>query len=385
MKRWAIRTVAVLALVGAVLAGISTSQHLRLIKEGIGASHSFCNINSYINCDLVNLSSYSSLAGVPVAWLGFLFYMLVLVCMLLAWNGSQQKRFHVTFALFASLLGFVVTLRMAYISWQVLQLLCLECLGMYVVNLLLLIFLFVALAQNPLRFGAFMRELLREPSRFLMQVVVSFIVLLLASFVMLQVKAEQAVGIDAAPVAEKLAVYRSSQPYDIQLNEKWPAWGNPQAKTVVIKFADFQCPICKVAAEDLPPYLHEFRNKVQLRYVHFPLSFHQNARVAAQASVCAQQRSNEDFWKYHDAIYQDQEKLNREFLLSLAEKQGFNRAEFEKCVDAPETIARVDEDLALAQRLHIGGTPTFLVNGKQVRYWKEGQLWQALLKEELKK
>lgn len=228
-----------------------------------------------------------------------------------------------------------------------------------------------------------MRELLQEPSRFFAQLVISSIVIVLASFVMLRVEAEQKVGLNAAPVAEKLEVYHSSQPYDIQLNEKWPVWGNPQAKTVIIKFADFQCPICKVAAENLPPYLHEFRNQVQLRYVHFPLPFHPNARVAAQASVCAEQRSVEDFWKYHDAIYQDQPKLGREFLLELAEKQGFNRAEFEKCVDAPETIARVDEDLALAQRLHIGGTPTYLVNGKQVRYWQDGKLWQAILKEQL--
>jgi uncharacterized membrane protein len=65
-------TLALLALIGLVLAGYLVKEHY----ASTGAS--FCDINAQFNCGAVNQSQYAVFLGVPVAVLGLLYYLLLL-------------------------------------------------------------------------------------------------------------------------------------------------------------------------------------------------------------------------------------------------------------------------------------------------------------------
>src|SRR3989338_3231464 len=83
--------------------------------------------------------------------------------------------------------------------------------------------------------------------------------------------------------------------------------GSSDAPVTIIEFSDFQCPYCaKFHFETFSQIYEKYikSGKVKFAYRHFPLSFHQNAQKAAEASECA--REQEKFWEYADKLFSNQ-------------------------------------------------------------------------------
>ena len=72
---------ALAAAIGLVAAGASTWVHHQVLTDPAYAS--FCDVNSSLSCTNAYASRYGSVAGVPVALLGVLFFAGILL--LLAW------------------------------------------------------------------------------------------------------------------------------------------------------------------------------------------------------------------------------------------------------------------------------------------------------------
>src|SRR5438105_193491 len=74
-------------------------------------------------------------------------------------------------------------------------------------------------------------------------------------------------------------------------------------------FSDFQCPYCKrfapAAREMESKGVEGVRTKVEFK--NFPLSFHPNAQLAAQAAMAAAEQGK--FWEMHDLLFADQNAL----------------------------------------------------------------------------
>lgn len=80
--------------------------------------------------------------------------------------------------------------------------------------------------------------------------------------------------------------------------------GNPNASITIVEYSDFQCPFCQRDFATLNAILEQYGDDVNLVYRHYPLSFHQNAQKAAEASECAAELGgNDTFWEFHDAIF----------------------------------------------------------------------------------
>src|SRR3989344_6054331 len=100
-----------------------------------------------------------------------------------------------------------------------------------------------------------------------------------------------------------------------ELADDDPYLGNKDAKVVMIEFSDYQCPYCARFEEGA--YVDIKKNyidtgKVKFVYRDFPLSFHENAQKAAEASECADEQGK--FWEYHDLLFKNQGALD---LISL--------------------------------------------------------------------
>lgn len=81
-------------------------------------------------------------------------------------------------------------------------------------------------------------------------------------------------------------------------------YGDPDAKVSVQIFSDFQCPACKVLSKEV---LADWKAKlpaqgVNIKYYHYPLSYHKNAVPTALASECA--RDQGKFWEYADYLFE---------------------------------------------------------------------------------
>jgi len=144
-----------------------------------------------------------------------------------------------------------------------------------------------------------------------------------------------------------------------------PAFGPASSKVTLVEFSDFQCPFCSKAATVVQQIKSKYGTKVRFVYRQFPLSFHQNARPAAQAALAAHAQGK--FWEYHDKLFANQTALERGSLEQYAKELGLNMTRFKKALDDKEFEKKVDSDLKLGGDVAVQGTPTVFLNGTRVQ------------------
>lgn len=140
--------------------------------------------------------------------------------------------------------------------------------------------------------------------------------------------------------------------------------GSEQAAVTVVMFADLWCPACRATYAKLVAYQRAQPEQVRLVFRHLPLwqiRGHEFSGTAAALSEMAGEQ--EKFWTFVELIHLQRAPLQKEGYLTLMERLGFDRAEIEERFENPDdpAIARVQEDMALAERLGVSATPTFLV------------------------
>ena len=140
--------------------------------------------------------------------------------------------------------------------------------------------------------------------------------------------------------------------------------GPSTAKVTIVEFSDFQCPFCGRVIPTLEQLLRDYPNDVRILFRHNPLPFHNNAALAAEASVAAEMQGK--FWEMHDKLFAEQNDLDRPALERHAVQLGLDLRAFRAALDTHAGKARVDEDLAVGRQLGVRGTPTFFIDGRPV-------------------
>jgi vitamin-K-epoxide reductase (warfarin-sensitive) len=119
IPRHILLSIAVLAAGGIIVSSLSLYHHYGT------STTSYCDIGENFNCDIVNRSSYSTVAGVPVALIGILGYLSVLISATVYRNYAATP----TVLLTASLAGLGFALYLTYIEGYVLTAWCILCLS----------------------------------------------------------------------------------------------------------------------------------------------------------------------------------------------------------------------------------------------------------------
>ncbi len=168
----------------------------------------------------------------------------------------------------------------------------------------------------------------------------------------------------------------SANPFikDIALirNVGQPSMGTVGAPVVISVYTDYQCPYCQEQAKVLRAnLLKTFPKEVRLFIHDFPLEqIHPWARPAAIAGRCVLLQGEENYWKYHDWVFDQQKALGAEtfrgMLMSWAPTNGIDSLQLTRCFDNKETDKEVTQDLAGAKKLGINSTPTLYVNGRKL-------------------
>lgn len=139
------------------------------------------------------------------------------------------------------------------------------------------------------------------------------------------------------------------------------AWeGAAQADVTVVEFFDYACGYCRASLPDLAKLVGEDK-RVKVVYRELPILSDESAD-AAKVSLLAAEKGQ--YMPYHRALY-DSGKVTRESILSAAAKVGINRAAAEAAMASTKYDAELQSNIALAQKLHASGTPTFVI-GDQV-------------------
>jgi len=149
-----------------------------------------------------------------------------------------------------------------------------------------------------------------------------------------------------------------------------PSFGPADSKVTLVEFSDFQCPFCSRAATTVKELKTKYGTKIHFVFRQFPLSFHQNAHLAAEASLAANAQGK--FWEYHDKVFENQKAIERDALEKYAKEVGLKLEPFKKALDGKEFAAKVDSDMKLGNDVSVSGTPTLFINGKRVQNPTDG-------------
>ena len=118
----------------------------------------------------------------------------------------------------------------------------------------------------------------------------------------------------------------------------------------------------------LDQVVEAFPKQVKLVFKQYPLSFHQNAKPAALASLAAHRQGK--FWQMHDLIFQNQANLKNpqgEYrFVEFAKSIGMNVDKFEKDLKDPALEKIIADDIKAGADAQVTGTPSLYMNGKKV-------------------
>ncbi len=148
-----------------------------------------------------------------------------------------------------------------------------------------------------------------------------------------------------------------------------PSRGGQDPPIQIVEFSDLECPHCKAAQPIVEKLAADFP-QVRFTFQQFPLpaSLHPWAMKAAQYADCAGQMNKDAFWKYVDAIFENQGGIALatadDKLKELATANGLDAGKIAACAASPETDARVKKSLTLGEALNVGQTPTVFINGR---------------------
>jgi protein-disulfide isomerase len=171
-------------------------------------------------------------------------------------------------------------------------------------------------------------------------------------------------GVESAPNKPSQQEQAPAQAYrKVDVPADSPSFGPKDAKVTIVEWSDFECPFCSRVGPSLKQIKETYPKDVRVVFRHQPLSFHPNAKGAAEASMAAHEQGK--FWEYHDKLFQNQKALDRANLEKYAQELGLNVGQFKAALDSGKFRAKVEADAAAGAAVGANGTPTFFVNGRE--------------------
>jgi protein-disulfide isomerase len=166
----------------------------------------------------------------------------------------------------------------------------------------------------------------------------------------------------AAATAEKSIWSDAASP--IPVTSEDPMRGDRDALVTIVLFSDFQCPFCARLEPTLDEVRGRYGHDVRVIWKNVPLSFHANALPAAEAAAGVfELRGNDAFWRFHDHCFASQTELSESSYEAWAKLEGVDALTFSKGLSSHRWRAKVDDDMNLAKRLGVTGTPSSYING----------------------
>ena len=154
--------------------------------------------------------------------------------------------------------------------------------------------------------------------------------------------------------------------------------GPANAPVTIEEYSDFQCPTCGRMHPVVKQLLAKYPQQVRVVFRHDPLAqIHPYARVAARAAEAAGAQGK--FWEMADLLYEKQAEWSkaaqaRPYFLQYAQQLGLDAGRFQQDIDGTTISMRVVHDERRAVSRKFQGTPTFVVNGRELRFEESNDL-----------
>lgn len=372
-----------LVVLSALGAGISAYQTKLFFttRSGYAEFKSVCDIGSSFDCTSIEMSRYAELwSGFPLsgfAMAGFLFILMI------ALFGRFQVLKDSGRKILVLLTGLALLFSAFYLVLMITQFskLCLFCLIVDAIN----VAMFLLALAIPKDTSSHSIDLKTVGGLGLAALALGFVITKSLD-PQAQVKQE-----DINDMVESIM---STPPVTFNLPADAPVVGDPNAKITIVKFSDYQCPACLMGARSIHPLLKRYPHDVKIAFINYPLDaacnpkitrqLHETACEAARVAVCAQKQGK--FFEAYEALFDSQPDLKVNHVADLLGKvPGINVNEIKTCMNQPEVVSKIRQDLELGDQVKVQSTPTFFVNGIKIEGGLPTSIWIKVIDQLLKK
>jgi protein-disulfide isomerase len=139
-------------------------------------------------------------------------------------------------------------------------------------------------------------------------------------------------------------------------------FGDENAAVTLVEFGDYECPACGDAYRTIKQLQGECGNGLRYVFRHYPYArLHPHAELAAQAAESAGGQGQ--FWEMHSLLFENQEALEMENLVSYAEQLNLDLDRFKNELESEKFLEHVRSDFRTGVQNGVFGTPTVFING----------------------
>lgn len=330
---------------------LTTHFYDTLYPTKLGGAGSLCNLSNFFNCDAATYSKLAHVAGVPTSFFGIIMGLLFIFTSLMPSEAMEKT------ASALSKYNFIGCVALFLFSLGALGSLCPFCTVYYIFSTIAFVLLF--------KFGI---------NSWVPDFKVAGLwggILLVGAFFFYQHTSEKEgmrskLNNSIVEQFKKLPVLgdpAQESPFKIHMSTATFA----EAPIRISVFSDFECPFCKVVAEQMPELIRRYPSKINIQYFFYPLDakcnsnvksrFHEHACDAAYLAACDEKK----FLQVHDEIFANQEKLKAGVLADIAKSHGL-----EGCRENEEVKNKVITAINGATQFNLKSTPTIIVNGKKI-------------------
>jgi protein-disulfide isomerase len=141
--------------------------------------------------------------------------------------------------------------------------------------------------------------------------------------------------------------------------------GPADAKTTLVEFYDYDCPYCRASLPAVKKFYDAHKNDTRFSFIEFPIKqLHgESAVLAAKASLAAR-RQPAHYMDFHFALLGQDGAITDEIIYAQAAKAGMDVNRLKADMVDPGIEKTLQSSIALAHKVGIDGTPTFVLNGK---------------------
>jgi protein-disulfide isomerase len=145
--------------------------------------------------------------------------------------------------------------------------------------------------------------------------------------------------------------------------------GNPEGKTTIVEFFDYNCGYCKRAIEDMNALTSA---DPDLRFVlkEFPI-LGPDSQKASLVSMAFHKLMPEQYGEFHNRLLGSQGRAGEAQAIKIAVALGADEAKLREAMKDPSIQQIFDQTYELANKLAITGTPSYVV-GSEVVFGAQG-------------
>ena len=155
-------------------------------------------------------------------------------------------------------------------------------------------------------------------------------------------------------------------------------YGDKNSKTTIVEFVDYNCGYCKKNHNIIMKFL---KNNDNVRYVvkELPILGERSLLASKVAVLIYLVDGSEIYKKFFDFLMTYKNQLNFEILKSFASKAGSTIKDFDNQINIQKVNSVIVNNLSLAEKLSINGTPTFIIGNSIIRGFISSEELQEII------